>query len=176
MKQLRKDIRPFKLFPEYCGPFHTHATTARYTRGGKCTANGTASPPSTYRVEEARAKFYTPRMEKADCLPQPPPSSSREGILTPGRDWCSSFRRIQSFSNTSKLEAEYTKKGEGERDKITAVYKLGKKPDSPPPIKTFFLSKGTIALEGQSSLLSPFLASSVAQRLTTASALLSNPG
>lgn len=39
------------------------------------------------------------------CVPNPPPTCSS---LTTGRLCCRSFRRIQSFNSTRRLEAEYT--------------------------------------------------------------------
>lgn len=64
------------------------------------------------RLQQRPGSFYRHSLKasarKQARIPYPPPTHSS---LTMGRLCCSSFRRIQSFNSTRRLEAEYTKKG-----------------------------------------------------------------
>lgn len=111
-----------KSGPDFCGPGTALATALSQELRGTAAvyphsevASGLYIPESKERPQQRPVSFYRHSLKasarKKACTPNLPPTHSS---LTTGRLGCSSFRRIQSFNSTRRLEAEYTRKGREE--------------------------------------------------------------
>ena len=124
-----------KSGPDFCGPGSALATPPSQELRGRAAvylhsevASGLYMPDSKERPQQRPVSFYRHSLKasarKKACVPNPPPTHSS---LTTGRLRCSSFRRIQSFNSTRRLEAEYTRKGTEEHH-IYGVHRKQTKP------------------------------------------------
>lgn len=111
-----------KSGPDFCGPGSALATPSSQELLGRAAvylhaevASGLYIPDSKERPQQRPVSLYRHSLKASArmkaCVPEPPPTHSS---LTTGRLCCSSFRRIQSFNSTRRLEAEYTRKGREE--------------------------------------------------------------
>lgn len=124
-----------KSGPDFCGPGSAPATPPSQELQGRAAvclpsevASGLYIPHSKERPQQRPVSFYRHSLKasakKKARVPNPPPTHSN---LTTGRLCCSSFRRIQSFKSTRRLEAEYTRKG-GEEHRSYGTQRKQTKP------------------------------------------------